>query len=198
MSINIVKSIDLCYTWYWLSDKDGNICERSKRKKIVKNKDIIFTEEDWNNIEKNLNKKCRESDIIQKTVNSKCLLFQGGLDKDGYGKISYKCISCRPHILACELKYKKRRDKNLVTRHLCNIKKCCNPDHLEFGTPRENSLDAIYNNPKCKLNETQVKEIKILLLKNNISKTEISKLYNVKPKTIYRIKNEKTWSHVKI
>ena len=93
VNINIIKSIDLCYTWYWLSDKKGNVCERSKRKKNIKNKELIFTDEDWGNIKKNLNKKCIESDIIQPTVNSKCLLFQGGLDKDGYGKMTYKSIS---------------------------------------------------------------------------------------------------------
>ncbi len=30
---------------------------------------------------------------------------------------------------------------NLMVRHLCNNKKCCNPDHLELGTPRDNWND---------------------------------------------------------
>lgn len=197
VKVNIVKSIDLCYTWYWLPDKEGNICERSKRKKNIK-KEKIFTDKDWDNIEKKLNKKCIESDIIQPTVNSKCLLFQGGLDKDGYGKMSYKCINYRSHILACELKYKKRRDKNLITRHLCNVKNCCNPEHLEFGTFQQNAIDTLNYHSKCKLNEIKVKEIKLLLLKNNMSLNEIAKLYNVKYITISRVKNEKTWSHIKI
>lgn len=88
VSRNIVQSIDLCYTWYWLPDRDGNICEKSKRKRKI-NKVLIFTNEDWDNIKKILNKKCIESDIIKPTVNSKCLLFQGAFDKDGYGKMSY-------------------------------------------------------------------------------------------------------------
>ena len=70
VSRNIVQSIDLCYTWYWLPDRDGNICEKSKRKRKI-NKVLIFTNEDWDNIKKILKKKCIESNIIKPTVNSK-------------------------------------------------------------------------------------------------------------------------------
>ena len=96
------------------------------------------------------------------------------------------------------MKYKKRRDKNLITRHLCNVKNCCNPDHLEFGTFQQNAIDTLNYHSKCKLNEIKVKEIKLLLLKNDMTLNEIAKLYNVKYVTILRVKNEKTWSHIKI
>lgn len=85
-----------------------------------------------------------------------------------------------------------------MTRHLCNVKNCCNPDHLEFGTLRQNAIDTLNYHSKCKLNEIKVKEIKTLLSKNNMSQTQIAKLYNVKYNTINRIKTEKTWAHIKI
>jgi len=28
-------------------------------------------------------------------------------------------------------------------RHRCDVKLCCNPDHLELGTARDNALDAV-------------------------------------------------------
>jgi hypothetical protein len=51
-------------------------------------------------------------------------------------------------------------------------------------------------NPAAKVNESQVKEIKILLKENKLKKTEIAKLYNVSKCLIGDISKNRTWTHV--
>ena len=69
-----------------------------------------------------------------------CWEFSGCINRDGYKyiKIGRKTISIHrvmfyhknPHI-----------SQNVTIRHNCNNKTCCNPDHLTYGSSRDNSLD---------------------------------------------------------
>jgi group I intron endonuclease len=51
-------------------------------------------------------------------------------------------------------------------------------------------------NPQSILNERKVRKIKILLIDNIMSSSEIAKKYKVAPRTIRDIKNNKTWKHI--
>lgn len=63
----------------------------------------------------------------------------------GYGRIKIYGRQSRAHIISCELKYQRRRVGKEVVRHICDVRLCCNPDHLEFGTQRENIADRDKN-----------------------------------------------------
>lgn len=52
------------------------------------------------------------------------------------------------------------------------------------------------NNPKAKLDETQVFKIKFELIPNNYTNEQISLLYDVQPYVIEFIRKNKTWKHV--
>ncbi len=100
--------------------------------------------------------------------------------------------------------------KGLLVCHNCpggDDPKCTNPEHLWLGTHKENTQDKIAkgrsNTPRgsqlkvAKLNEVQVKEIR-LMLEKKVTCTEISKKYDVNIKVISRIKNRETWKHVEV
>lgn len=203
VKISIIKSIDQNLNWFYIPDKEGNINNETKRNKekdketCDKNKKREFTEKEWQEALKILKIKSIEKSCKNNKL-SNCLIYQGSKDKDGYGKITFKCINYRTHVLAWEAKNNKKRDKNmkLVIRHICNEKSCCNPEHLESGTLRENALDYIKYSKKVKLKEDEVKKIKKILLEGKLTHKVIADRYKVAPNTISRINTGKTWSHI--
>lgn len=59
--------------------------------------------------------------------------------RNGYGMMTLNRERIRPHRLAYELA-KGPIPLGLVIDHLCRNKACCNPDHLEAVTQRENTM----------------------------------------------------------
>jgi hypothetical protein len=68
-----------------------------------------------------------------------CWIWQLGLDKDGYGRIRRRGTKTRRAARAYfEDKFGPLGE--LVPDHLCKIKSCVNPDHMEAVTATVNSL----------------------------------------------------------
>lgn len=66
-----------------------------------------------------------------------CWLWTRSKSPDGYGWASYKNRTCQAHRLV----YTFARGpvpEGLHLDHLCRVRHCVNPDHLEPVTPREN------------------------------------------------------------
>lgn len=100
--------------------------------------------------------------------------------------------------------------KNMVIRHKCDNPNCCNIEHLELGTQKENYNDFVTRHPKknkernkkisvnirgenagsSKLNKKEVKEIYI----SDLSDTLLAKKYNISRSDVWQIKNKKIWN----
>ena len=94
-----------------------------------------------------------------------------------------------------------------VIRHKCDNPACCNLEHLEIGTRKDNVADMIsrgrskINAPKpslqgcknkaSKLTEENVKDIYL----SNFSHNKLAEKYGVSKVTIYFIKHKKMWKH---
>lgn len=76
-----------------------------------------------------------------KFSNDGCWLWQGWKDRDGYGQcqVANTRLKQRVHRYSYELFIGKIPD-GLVIDHLCRVRHCLNPWHLEAVTVRENVL----------------------------------------------------------
>src|SRR5438132_887862 len=71
--------------------------------------------------------------------NSGCWLWTGILSYGGYGRVKFK----GKHYAAHRVSYEASRGAipmGLQIDHLCRVRSCINPDHLELVTCRENLL----------------------------------------------------------
>jgi len=69
-----------------------------------------------------------------------CKLWKGALDTKGRPHALWGGKRRKAHIMAFELAGGVLPEGKLL-RHLCNIPRCCNPDHLKVGTHAENMAD---------------------------------------------------------
>lgn len=79
---------------------------------------------------------------ISPEPNTGCWLWTGSLDGHGYGQLR---VAGRVKLVShISLEISGRpRPVGLVARHSCDFPICCNPDHLEWGTRKQNTADAI-------------------------------------------------------
>jgi len=70
---------------------------------------------------------------------TQCWEFNGNPDADGYGYIRYRNFTYRIHRFSYLL-FQGEIPKNHVVDHLCKNRKCCNPEHLEAVSHKENMV----------------------------------------------------------
>lgn len=69
-----------------------------------------------------------------------CWLWQSGTFDNGYGRFRHGLRQRRAHRCSYELTHGPIPEDQVV-RHKCDTPLCCNPDHLELGTPADNVRD---------------------------------------------------------
>lgn len=146
-----------------------------------------------------------------------CWPWQGTMTVYGYGQ--FKCQSglWRAHRLIFILT-NGPVPSELVVRHKCDNRQCCNPRHLEIGTHDDNMKDAVTrkrmasgdrsfvrshpeklkrgeSNSNAKLNEDKVREIRILI-ESQMPIIHIANKFGVCATTISNIRSGKIWVHV--
>jgi len=107
------------------------------------------------------------------------------LDSGGYGQ--YK--GQRTHVFV----YKKLIGeilKGQVVRHKCDNPKCCNPDHLEIGTQKDNADDRENRNRGNHYKKLTDEEV-IEIAKSDLSESKIAAIYGICRQTVNDIKNKK-------
>lgn len=130
-----------------------------------------------------------------------CYEWVGTTQSNGYGRFSFLGKSIYAHRFAALLKFGILINNKDIC-HICDNRKCVNPEHLFIGTRKENMEDCKKKSRQAKgemlskkLTDKKVKEIKILISqKQNI--LEISKKYGVSKTAISNIKLNKTWRHI--
>jgi len=143
-------------------------------------------------------------------LSDKAKVIKGSLGKNGYlihnlGKLD---SSDRERFYAHRLVYetfKGKIPKNMVVRHLNDIRTDNKLENLAIGTQKENIEDCLKNGNlavgekrwNSKFTEREIKEIRRLHKEKNMSFVEISRIFNCHSSTISLIARELTWKHVK-
>lgn len=67
-----------------------------------------------------------------------CWLWEGYVDKRGYGQFKYNNKQYLAHRFSWEYHTGKPIPEGMTIDHVCKVKSCVNPDHLEVVTIQEN------------------------------------------------------------
>ena len=138
---------------------------------------------------------------ITKNQESGCWEWSGFKNSAGYGMMWIDGKQRRAHKFSLEKKLGRVLVESEVTRHMCNNPPCCNPDHLEVGSQRDNIQDMVRagrsstgeKNGTSKLTSIQVNEIRAL--KSIHTAREIGEMYGIHPVHVFRIVSGKTRSY---
>ena len=136
-----------------------------------------------------------------------CWEWRDKLNKGGYGDFSIsdggKSSSFRAHRVSLFLATHKQ---DLVARHQCDNRACCNPHHLEWGDHQDNSDDKMSRNrchPACGENHgmSKLKVPQVLAIreayKDRLSPSYIAEKFNISVRQVYRIVSHENWRYIK-
>lgn len=145
-------------------------------------------------------------DLLVRTnrTNNNCIEWQGARSAAGYGQVRLNSKTQYVHRLVCELiRGKSPADKSHVL-HSCDNPPCVNPDHLSWGSAKDNALDkvakgrarnkAFYGeeNTASKLTEIQVREIRNKV-NNGVARKLIADEYGITVGHIKQIRSGRCW-----
>jgi hypothetical protein len=97
------------------------------------------------------------------------------------------------HRVSYILHHNKLINADFVIRHKCTNKLCINPEHLEQGTLKENSMDRWRDGT---MNNKLISEQVLAIRNSDKSNKELALEYDVNYSTIRKIKKFITWQHL--
>ncbi len=131
-----------------------------------------------------------------------CWLWTGGVERNGYARFRHNGSRTGVHRYSYELLVGPIPD-GLTIDHLCGVRTCVNPTHLEAVTSRENTRrreDLQGEAHGCaSLTEPEVLDIKRALAngRNGIGRA-LARQYGVSVSTISAINVGRRWSHLDV
>lgn len=141
-----------------------------------------------------------------------CWIWQGGKDKDGYGKFQITMSRfgipvgwptpqrhIRAHHFAWELEHGTTSFGELIM-HSCDTPACVNVAHMSIGTPKLNYDDAVAKNRHTygERNSILKSSDVIAILQSTERDAVLAIRFGVKPVTISAIRHRRIWRHIEV
>lgn len=136
---------------------------------------------------------------VDKAGPGNCWLWTGRLERNGYARFRHDGQRSGAHRYAYELEVGPIPD-GLTIDHLCRVRHCVNPMHLEPVSGRENTRRREdlrgEDHGGAILTEADVVEIKSLLRTGGRTQLSLATDYGVSLSTINHINTGRLWAHV--
>jgi hypothetical protein len=135
---------------------------------------------------------------------SGCWRWKGYVNSHGYGVISFRGTNYKAHRIAFFLAHDSLNEEQMVL-HKCDLRLCCNPNHLYQGDAKRNSQDALSrgrfarlygeSNGNSKLTGKEVKSIRQQYRSKQITQKTLAQCYGVSTATISYICSGGRWTN---
>ena len=145
--------------------------------------------------------------VNTETLDNGCIVWTKSRSKGGYGQKAVNGIKKYTHRLSAEIHHGPGV-KGQEVMHLCDNPPCLNPEHLKWGTRKQNVQDMIAKgrhrtNPNkgekhhmAKLTKEEVLEIRILSSRGFVL-IDLAKMYGITAAEVHQIVTRKKWKEVK-
>ena len=141
----------------------------------------------------------RFSDKVAPPDENGCHLWTAYTQPNGYGQFWYSGRMVKAHRYAAGMV---DWPPEIVTRHLCNVPACVNPEHLTFGSHADNMRDMVEaerqakgtHSGTAKLTEEQVLEIRRRYADGGVTYRSLGRDYGVGFKAISKIVRRERWA----
>lgn len=185
----VVQKIDAREAWHHIPHPNGN---QPKTRRSTGAYKPYYTREERNRIKAGLR---RSSDSIHGNIlDSACWLWRTKTKgRPRMMFLNFGRIAARYAAIVVVGK----DEPHLHALHLCGDRQCVNPDHIRFGTDKQNAIDRFEHGRDCsKLLKQDVFNIRTT--EKGTSVRILSKKYNVSVSTIYAVRNYKSWKNLQV
>lgn len=142
-----------------------------------------------------------------------CSHWKGRLDRGGYGVFTTEGKTEHAHRVAWRMHYGEEIPPGMCICHHCDVRSCCNGNHLFLGTIAENNQDCVNKGRnRCKevmgdkykgsvhsmaiLSEADALEIREQVASSAVSLKSLAERYGVSYAAVYDISSGRSWKHV--
>ena len=133
----------------------------------------------------------------------KCWLWPNGLDKDGYGRVTYTINrqTYKVHRISAAIYLGFNENPNVLICHTCRKKNCYNPSHLYIGDYISNAHDKVRDGTNIEgeihwnsiLTEQDVKRIRELYKTGSYTYVQLASLFGVTKSAVNHVINSRSW-----
>ena len=126
----------------------------------------------------------------------RCITWPFAIDSKGYASLGR---NKRAHRVICEARHGRPPASRPLACHSCGNRWCVNPNHLYWGTYKNNAEDSVRHgasargerNGHAKLTESDVAAIRA----SKLGGRRLGKHYGVAPSLIWSIRHRLVWKH---